>query len=644
MDRHQQFNCRHSDCFSCLMNEPNPVKRQRNLVEFFKDLANDGQASAVVGLWSNAMAHPNEPEFVEVGIFDCMSSLIWKGIKNRRWLLHDRNIFVPYYASHIIGSYTMNREEFAIRAVEEGVIPPLVELLRGRLTWAEQRVAVRALGHIAAYDSTFPMVAAHSEVLELAMELAISSLEIVYTHFIQSEERRLRYHCYLLTRGTGGPDVESQKGEEWASQLQCWSLQLINCFAFKERYLSTICKPGFLIKLQALWGGLVNENSPAGVGLLRTICHHKSGRRSVAACPIVIQMFCNLARSSDDWKFMAVDCLLLLLQDKETRPHVMDMAVVALVDLANLPSVGDRKKLGNLIASTLLQTGTQIRGSSSSKTRQLVEELASQQERIMWERSMANEELLVKQRAALVLKLEGNAKFSAGNIMGAAYKYTEALAICPMGARKERVVLHSNRAQCHLLLQDPEAAISDSTRALCLYRPINCHGKSLWRRAQAYDLMGLAKESLLDAIMFMNECLNGNQPCVPDYVEQLVRKNMQATWLFRDAALRHGFVQRELYASTDFSMEVKDESDDCLDWDSTSESDAAASNEGTSYSSAGVRRENKLHGYEKQDIFQKLIPSLKRLDIKEGEILLPKVKDECPQGQPKKGKNQYFLA
>jgi len=62
-----------------------------------------------------------------------MSALILKGLKNRRWLSHDQNIYIPYYAAHIIGSYTMNIEEFAERAVQAGVIPPLVELLSGRL-------------------------------------------------------------------------------------------------------------------------------------------------------------------------------------------------------------------------------------------------------------------------------------------------------------------------------------------------------------------------------------------------------------------------------------------------------------------------------------------------------------------------------
>ena len=307
------------------MKEANPSKRRSSIHKFFRDLPSqddDGQVLPISGLWNTAMSHPNNPEFIDLGIFECMTSLMWKGMKNRRWLSHDQNIYIPYYAAHIIGSYTMNMEEFAETAVHAGVIPPLVELLKGRLTWVEQRVAVRALGHLATYPSTFPSVASHKEVLELSIQLAVSSLEIVYTQFYQYPERRLSYHCDLLTRGMGGVEMESRKAEEWASQLQCWSLQLINCFAFKQEFLSVICKPEFLSKLPGIWGGLVNENSPAGIGLLRTICHHKLGRAHVSGLPSVVEALCCIARSSDDWQYMAIDCLLWMLKDLSTRHKV----------------------------------------------------------------------------------------------------------------------------------------------------------------------------------------------------------------------------------------------------------------------------------------------------------------------------------
>lgn len=68
------------------------------------------------------MAHPNDSEFIELGIFECMAQLIWKGIEDRHWLAQDQNIYIPYYAAHIIGSYTMNMEDFAGQAVRAGTI------------------------------------------------------------------------------------------------------------------------------------------------------------------------------------------------------------------------------------------------------------------------------------------------------------------------------------------------------------------------------------------------------------------------------------------------------------------------------------------------------------------------------------------
>ncbi|KAJ6737189.1 ARM-REPEAT/TETRATRICOPEPTIDE REPEAT (TPR)-LIKE PROTEIN [Salix viminalis] len=571
--------CPYPGCFFCVMKEGNPSKRRGSILKFFRELPSqddDGQVLPISGLWNTAMAHPNDPEFIELGIFECMVALIWKGLKNRRWLSHDQNIYIPYYAAHIIGSYTMNMEEFAESAIHAGVIPPLVELLRGRLTWVEQRVAVRALGHLATYTNSFPAVASHGEILELSIQLAMSSLEIVYSHFYQFADRRLSYHCDLLTRGMGGVEMESRKAEEWASQLQCWSLQLINCFAFKPEFLPTICKPEFLVKLPGMWGGLVNENSPAGIGLLRTICHHKLGRGPVAGCPGIIEALCNIARSSDDWQYMAIDCLLWLIQDPSTCHKVIDKAAPALVDLAEITNLGDHKKLGDYIVNVLqecLQSQGTGRSNISNRVKELIEELLNSKQRLKWEKNMPKEDLHIKQAAALVVKLEGNSLFSSGNIAGAASKYSEALSLCPMRSKKERVVLYSNRAQCHLLLQQPLAAISDATRALCLHSPLNRHAKSLWRRAQAYDMLELAKESLLDAILFINECSQSNDPDlslrqnkVPDYAERLVKKQMRAAWLFREAAIKHGGIHGEADAG---DIQESDGSE----WETASESD-----------------------------------------------------------------------
>ncbi|KAF8082235.1 hypothetical protein N665_0841s0002 [Sinapis alba] len=363
----------------------------------------------------------------------------------------------------------------------------------------------------------------------------MSSLEIVYSHFYQDPDTRLSYHCDLLTRGMGGVEMESRKGEEWASQLQCWSLQLINCFAFKPEFLPALCKPEFLVKLPVMWGGLVNENSPAGIGLLRTICQHKLGRGPVSACSGMVEALCNIARSSDDWQYMAIECLLWLLQDPNTSHKVVDKAFPTLVDLAEITNLGDHKKLGDSIVSVLQEC---------KRSRELIEETVSCRQRLKWEKNMPKEDLHIKQAAALVVKLEGNSLFSSGDVAGAAEKYSEALSLCPMRSKKERVVLYSNRAQCHLLLQQPLVAISDATHALSLHNPVNRHAKSLWRRAQAYDIT-----------RFLS-------------AERLVKKQMKAGWLFKEAALKHGGVhrkgeEREVYGN---------ESDDS-EWETASGSD-----------------------------------------------------------------------
>ncbi|MBA0636329.1 hypothetical protein Godav_005309 [Gossypium davidsonii] len=495
------------------------------------------------GLWNIAMAQPDDPEFISLGIFDCMVSLLEKGTNDRSWLLRDQNIYIPYYAAHVIGSYTMNKVEFAEKAVLAGVIPPLMELLRGKISWVEQRVSVRALGHLASYERTFEAVAAYEEELvRLTMNLASTCLDQVYTKFVgvKDDNKRSKYHCDLLTRGVGGLEMENRKAEEWASQLQCWSLYLLNCFACKERSLNLICNQGFLVDLCGMWGGLVNHSSPAGVGLIRILCYSKYGRQNISESKQVLENLCHLSRSSDDWQYMGIDCLLLLLKDIDTRYKVIEIVTMFLIDLVELKSLGDRSNMGENITKTLLldykQSKFRIKNSHVLKALQQTWELKV--ERRKREKTMSVEKIEEKRVLVNLIKQQANHVFWLGDVEEAIKMYNEALDTCPLKLRKERMVLYSNRAQCYLLLRDPDAAIRDSTRALCLSNPTNAHGKSLWRRSQAYDMKGLAKESLMDCIMFINSVTTtttNKRVKIPYYAARMISKQMEATWLFVNA-------------------------------------------------------------------------------------------------------------
>ncbi|KFK31740.1 hypothetical protein AALP_AA6G152700 [Arabis alpina] len=151
-------------------------------------------------IWKFAMADPENPELPSLGVFECMTRLIKKSVEDVEWVMTGQNVYVPYYAVHIIGSYTMKKPEFAVKAVESGVIAPLLELMRGKISWIEQRVVVRALGHLASYERTFEAVAAYEdEVVRLAMEIATTCVDVVYEEFIV-------FCCFSKTKKQG--DIE----------------------------------------------------------------------------------------------------------------------------------------------------------------------------------------------------------------------------------------------------------------------------------------------------------------------------------------------------------------------------------------------------------------------------------------------------
>ncbi|KAL2893136.1 G-type lectin S-receptor-like serine/threonine-protein kinase SD2-5, partial [Bienertia sinuspersici] len=206
----------------------------------------------------------------------------------------------------------------------------------------------------------------------------MNCLEIVYTHFHQYVDRRLSYHCDMLTRGMGGVEMESKKEEEWETQLQCWSLQLINCFAFKPEFLSAVCKPEFLSKLPGIRGPVAN-------------------------CPRVIEALCNIARSSDDWQYMVVDCLLWLLQDKSTCHKVFEKALHVLLDLSEISTLGDHNKLGDSIVSALPECVVHFTSAASRSSlsmsdhmKEEIEEVLNAKQRLKLEKNMSKEDLHIK--------------------------------------------------------------------------------------------------------------------------------------------------------------------------------------------------------------------------------------------------------
>nr|XP_016495514.1 PREDICTED: uncharacterized protein LOC107814590 [Nicotiana tabacum] len=537
-------------CFFCIIKEPNSPIRSNGIKNYLKNmsLVEDQELVLVLsGLWTMAMSQPNDKELPSLGIFECMGSLINKGITYKSWLHQNQNIYIPYYAAHIIGSYTMNNVEFAIKAVDSGVLKPLLELLRGNMTWVEQRVAVRAIGHLASYEKTFKDVAIYEEeIVKLAMNLASTCLEVVYKEFVGVKDlsKRLKYHCDLLTRGVGGLEMENRKAEEWASQLQCWNLHLLNCFAIKERCLNLICEKNFLKDLSEMWGGLANDTSPGGVGLIRILCYNKDGRRYIAESKDVIKNLCNLSRSSDDWQYIGIDCLLLLLADSGTRYKVLELASMCLVDLVELKTLGGKSNVGNTITRTLLSDFKQRKVKIKNiGVQQILEEIWDLKvDRKKREQYMSDEKLEEKRVMLSLLKQQGNHSFWLGKIKEAQMKYNEALELCPLRFRKERVVLYSNRAQCKLLLGEVDDAISDATKALSISSPTNSHAKSLWRRSQAYDMKGLGKESLMDCIMFVNCCFKMDSMKknmrIPYYAVRMINKQMESTWLFKNAQLK----------------------------------------------------------------------------------------------------------
>ncbi|GJN08712.1 hypothetical protein PR202_ga26665 [Eleusine coracana subsp. coracana] len=251
---------------------------------------------------------------------------------------------------------------------------------------------------------------------------------------------------------------------------------------------------------------------------------------------------------------MAVDCLLLLLDDRDTWRAVADATASRLVDLAEVRQLGPRKRIGDAIASALLLLDVDRVEELGFEAKEAIAELRKMKvERKEEEEGMPGDELLRREALAKEKRRQGNDRFVDGDVDKAIELYTQALDLCPLSRRTERLVLYSNRAQCRLARRDADAAASDATRALALARPANAHARSLWRRAQAYDMKGMARESLLDCLAFAGAWLDRRRrkrrpargggsvnPKLPYCVARMISKQMSVTGLFAAMAKTNG--------------------------------------------------------------------------------------------------------
>ncbi|CAN4079741.1 unnamed protein product [Withania somnifera] len=428
-------------------------------------------------LWNIALTQPDDPEFPSLGIFNCMAKLLKRCTRDQKWFSKKNNVYVPYYAAHIIGSYTMNKARFSVLAVKSVVILPLIDLLRGKITWVEQRVAVRALGHIARHRITFEGIEVRElEIIKLAIDIDSKCNSTIYSEFACNKTEN-RYHHYLMTKGLGGLGVENKKAESWACQMQCWSLYLLNSFVTKKK--KNLC---------GIWGGLQNQNSLSGIGLIRSLCDCEDGRKNIARFDEVIDDICNLSRN-----------------------RLTNTAAPFLADLVEPRTIKGRRKMGDMITQVLLQNY------AKTKYGQEIEEIWDLKLEKIKRDKIISEQEMETELSVSILKREGNKKFWSTETEAAENKYTKALDLCPLKLRKERIVLYSDRAQCYLVLGEAETGET---------RP---HIKSQCRRSQGYGKKGLARLSLMD-------CFISSRRQIPYYAMRMLNKQMTATWTFEGIA------------------------------------------------------------------------------------------------------------
>jgi len=105
-------------------------------------------------------------------------------------------------------------------------------------------------------------------------------------------------------------------------------------------------------------------------------------------------------------------------------------------------------------------------------------------------------EMFPKDKAkALAAKEQGNKLFVAKDYFKAMDSYSEALLLAPDDAKDDKAMMYSNRAACHLMLEQWEDVVADTSKAIELKTAYN---NALQRRGQAYEKLDKPVEAFED--------------------------------------------------------------------------------------------------------------------------------------------------
>ncbi|XP_064603101.1 tetratricopeptide repeat protein 1-like [Liolophura sinensis] len=140
------------------------------------------------------------------------------------------------------------------------------------------------------------------------------------------------------------------------------------------------------------------------------------------------------------------------------------------------------------------------------------------------EETLTEEEKLSRREDAQALKESGNNLFKEGEYAEAIKAYGKGLQLCPPSFAKDRSIMYSNRAACHMRSENFEEAIEDSTKALELNPN---YMKALLRRAELYEKTEKLDEALADytQVVNMDPCQHAARIACARLPDQIKERN-----------------------------------------------------------------------------------------------------------------------
>ena len=410
-------------------------------------------------------------------------------------------------------------------------------MAHGKLTWVEQRSAMRTLSNLLVLpDDDIPdadtmlivNAAVKLGVVSVSVNLSLNSQKIVYEAAIRHPSKIRGYQSDLITRGNGSNSKAAMEAIDCADQMHNYSVTILSVLSRIKSVASVIYQESIISKFKPIF--TLTNNSYIGCvsQCLKECCFIATAGDIISNDVLYLLKRC-LSMYEANAATDAALALAHLARNKDIQLSIVSHDIVpymfAFLRFSVIvlePKHVEVINIARSAATTFLDIMTSNKCYYYEGKDKYLQDYNDWKTKRSEEKSKSKAQLQELQREAITIKNHGNIYFGQSKYKEALQMYSNAVKICPFKDRTTMTNLYSNMAECCIKLEQYETCILYTTFATCIsYK----HEKSIYRRVLALTKLNDWTFAKLEGLNFVDTYDR------PDYRALLMTAMKQCNWL-----------------------------------------------------------------------------------------------------------------